>query len=255
MRKLGDTFTDNSLVSLQIFSRRILQLSAELQDARDAILTLCQPPRLTRRQFELVTSDEAIDDPANDPSVRFFGLDWKQVFSKCFNVSLNVQIFRTQVLDRDIDLDLVLISAILKDLASVEVDAMSHGEAVLNGRLSKSQQQLIQHEQTKFNDDVVATNKSSKLSKSKSFKDTNGQRRQQQQAQAQQRQISRYKKNKTTDLNKLASSSSIHSGMSLSSSTTVANKKNEWQEVMGETPPRRKSSFMQNVSSIFKNIR
>ena len=41
-------------------------------------------------------------------------------------------------------MDLVLLSSMLKDLSRVEADVVSHGEAVLNGRLSKSQQRLIQ---------------------------------------------------------------------------------------------------------------
>ena len=44
----------------------------------------------------------------------------------------------------DSPVDLVLLSSMLKDISRVEADVVSHGEAVLNGRLSKSQQRLIQ---------------------------------------------------------------------------------------------------------------
>ena len=36
-------------------------------------------------------------DPSLDPSVRFFGLDWQQIFARCFSLSINFRIFRAQV--------------------------------------------------------------------------------------------------------------------------------------------------------------
>lgn len=52
--------------------------------------------------------------------------------------------------DDSADLDLVLISKMLRDLAAIETDVHSHSEAVLRGRLSKSQRQLIFDAQNKF---------------------------------------------------------------------------------------------------------
>ena len=253
---------------LQVFIRRILQVSAELQDARDAIHQICQPPRLTQRQCDLIlttNNDSYLDDPSHDPSVRFFGVEWEQIFNKCFSLTLNLQIFRTQVLN-SVPLDLVLLNSILKDLARVEVDVTSHGEAVLHGRLSKSQQQLIKQEQSRLNSMVPPPQP--KVSKSRSFRDSSisgSQRRQ--------RQISKYKKNKTTDLHKLQDQSSQPTTVTTTNANdnmvgptiniidnnnekSTGSIEDEWQQVMRDaSSTRRKSSFIQNVSSIFKNIR
>ena len=233
-----------------------MQVGAELQDCRDVVHAIIRPPRLSQRQFDLVTSTSAtetiFDDPSHDPSVRFFGLDWQQLFGRCFSLSLNINIFRTQVIDPDLAIDLLLLNSILKDLARIEVDVTSHGEAVLNGRLSKSQQLIIQQEQTRLNSLTPAMT-NCKVSKSRSFRDTNGNRRSQ-------RQLSRYRKTRTTDLNKLS--------MGMAKSEEEVSK--EWKEVLDESAalenklaaaegstgePRRKTSFIQNVSNIFKNIR
>ena len=37
-------------------------------------------------------------DPSLDPSVRFFGVDWQQIFARCFSLSINFRIFRAQVM-------------------------------------------------------------------------------------------------------------------------------------------------------------
>lgn len=151
-------------------------------------------------------------------------------------------------------LDLVLLNSVVKDLARIEVDVTSHGEAVLNGRLSKSQQKLIQMEQSKYNaltpSPSFSNCKSKPVSKSKSFKET---------CKGKTRPINKYRKTKTTDLHKI----------SLGSSSSELS--DEWQEVLQHCDdeeddddkeevhmvmvPKRKTSFMQNVSSIFKNIR
>ena len=51
-------------------------------------------------QFDLVVHDPELDpesDPSLDPSVRFFGVDWQQIFARCFSLSINFRIFRAQV--------------------------------------------------------------------------------------------------------------------------------------------------------------
>ena len=37
-------------------------------------------------------------DPSLDPSVRFFGVDWQQIFARCFSLSINFRIFKAQVI-------------------------------------------------------------------------------------------------------------------------------------------------------------
>ena len=263
----------NMAFVFQVFVRRILQVSSELQDARDIIQNICKPPRLTQREYELIVCsnfDDLFEDPSVDPSVRFFGIDWQQTYGKCFSLSLNIQIFRTQVLN-NLCIDLVLLNSILKDLCKIEVDATSHCEAIMQGRLSKSQIKLIKQEQCKFRSfGPPSPAPSAKVSKSKSFRDTSSKVNSQRAA----RQISKYKKNKTTDLHKLQQQdeeTSSNNNNIRSKSSTLAppscrrasqlnnnNNLDEWEEVLEETlstKPRRKSSFMQNVSSMFKSIK
>lgn len=250
----------------QVFVRRILQVATEVQDVRDIIQTTCQPPKLTPREYELIVGsshDGLYEDPSIDPSIRFFGIDWQQIFGKCFSLSLNIQIFRTQVLN-DLCIDLVLLNSILKDLSKVEVDVTSHCEAIMQGRLSKSQIKLIRHEQSKFRSLVPpsASAPSAKVTKSKSFRDNSTKIN----AQRATRQISKYKKNKTTDLHKLQDEEETSSNQTKTDDvlspwrkTSKMHNQAEWDEVMNETlnisPPKRKTSFIQNVSSIFKSIR
>ena len=56
---------------------------------------------LSSHQFDLVVHDPERDpesDPSLDPSVRFFGVDWQQIFARCFALSINFRIFRAQVI-------------------------------------------------------------------------------------------------------------------------------------------------------------
>lgn len=160
------------------------------------------------------------------------------------------------------------------DLTTIEIDVSSHGEAVLNGRLSKSQQRIIQQEQTKFSNSSLVppptyseamSSSQVKLGKSRSFRDSSSSN------QKKQRQLVKYKKNKTTDLHKISSSSSMsHFSSSLAVPTSTVSSRpvgnvrkytdpgdnRRYQEQSGQQQStKRKTSFIQNVSSIFKNIR
>lgn len=240
----------------QVFIRRIVQVGAEIQDARDLLSSACKS-RLPGRQWKLLFEVDGLeeDEAENgglgsclsgfdvDPSVRFFGLDWERVFGRCFSLSLNADILGSM----EADLDLVLISKILRDLAAIEADALSHSEAVLQGRLSKSQQKLIFDQQLKFAvaAEAVGGRNRKQATKSRSFRDSSKSSRQ-----------IKYRKNKTTNLDKLTGSLSAYTLKCPSSSedeiTSPEAKKNTVVTING-----RKSStgFMQNVASIFKNIR
>jgi len=185
----------------------------------------------------------------------------------------------------DSPVDLVLLSSMLKDISRVEADVVSHGEAVLNGRLSKSQQRLIQEEQNRLsclalNDAPsgggVSVKARNKVGKSKSFRDTTGQKKA---GGGHQRSMSRYKKTRTTNLDRLtmdlssntapSSSSGRNSriGSAANSSTALntnaaaaaaaADTSSEWREAIAKSEAKRNnSSFIRKtVNSIFKNIR
>lgn len=225
----------------QVFVRRIVQLGAELQDAKDTVLAICKD-RMSSRQWKILLDitgpnykqnyddDEFIINMMSscnlDPSVRFFGIEWERVFGRCFSLSLNVKIFGQQVMNsfeesycssNSSTVDLILINTLLKDFSTLESDITSHAEAVLQGRLSKSQNRLIKREQLKNcaplsrtinNDDKrKKSSKSPNLTKSRSFRrfgpvvtpaSVAGRK--------QSGQLYKYRKNKTTNFDKLLGS-------------------------------------------------
>ena len=64
-----------------------------------------------------------------------------------------MQIKQLEVLlkeDPEVEIDILMINKMLRELAAIEADVLSHSEAVLRGRLSKSQRQLIFDEQSKY---------------------------------------------------------------------------------------------------------
>ena len=230
-----------------------------------------------------------------DPSVRFFGIDWESVFGKCFSLSLNVKIFGDQIVDvatmleqqrHSDDFDLVLINRILRDLASLEADVTAHAEAVLQGRLSKSQRKLIQREQLKYSSTPfsstssqqrLSSKPSTKVSKSRSFRDGNIS------SGSKARQVIKYRKNKTTNLDKLSVGMSADNAECRYCDVGGRNSLDDDNSSSGDeqrklleataammvtaatngsvvttalsTTTKKKTSFIQNVSSMLKNIR
>jgi hypothetical protein len=274
--------------------------------------------RLPDRQWKLLfeSDDSDLDDKLGfdlDPSVQFFGIDWERVFGRCFSLSMHVNLLESalalqeseleaesqnklnkqtnfsnseenpQSVQLAPELDLVRINKMLKELAAIETDVLSHSEAVLRGRLSKSQRQLIFDEQNKYASLTTQTS----ISKSKSFRDAGSSG-----SKNRPRQAIKYRKNKTTNLDKLTSSMSAHTircGEENNSSTDDGNENNSDEQtnsllenckkstlVSMTASSKRKSTsgsmsgsgngsnngsstttsgFMQNVTSMFKNIR
>jgi len=299
----------------EIFSRRTIQVGAEIQDAKDLLSSICKD-RLPDRQWKLLfeSDDSDLDDKLGfdlDPSVQFFGIDWERVFGRCFSLSMHVNLLESalalqeseleaesqnklnkqtnflnseensQSVQSAPELDLVRINKMLKELAAIETDVLSHSEAVLRGRLSKSQRQLIFDEQNKYASLTTQTS----ISKSKSFRDAGSG------SKNRPRQAIKYRKNKTTNLDKLTSSMSAHTircGEENNSSTDDGNENNSDEQTnsllenckkstlvsMSASSKRKSTSgsmsgsgngsnngssttsgFMQNVTSMFKNIR
>jgi hypothetical protein len=229
-----------------------------------------------------------------DPSVRFFGIDWESIFGRCFSLSLNANIFGDQILSLmkiangkseriQENCDLVLVNRILRDLGSLQADVTSHAEAVLQGRLSKSQRRLIQKEQLKYSTQTTINNwtPSKPVVKSRSFRDPN----KSQGNCTKSRQGIKYKKNKTTNLDKLTlapgTKTPIRSAEDRATMTGSDQKKllepsnmivtatkatgGSITTVVSAVPhsssladlqlSKKKTSFIQNVSSMLKNIR
>uniref|UniRef100_A0A0K2U307 Uncharacterized protein n=1 Tax=Lepeophtheirus salmonis TaxID=72036 RepID=A0A0K2U307_LEPSM len=241
---------DEGWKGIQVFVRRIVQLKAELQDITDNLYSLVEP-RLTPRQLNLLSFNEPFQDPTFDPSILFFGIDWEQIFRKCLNISNSITIFSHGFLHlrEDAQIDIFLLNTILLDVSRLEMDITSHAEAVLNGRLSKSQLRLIQEEQTRLKTmfpprSVTPSRNWSNLPKSKSFRDSSGNKR----------VARKYIKNKTSEFHDhghcFVSDLGIK-GVKEGSQTTLSRDDDMEKPVF----IRRKSSFMQNVSNLLKNIR
>lgn len=242
---------ENQEKDKQIFRRRTLQVGAEIQDARDTLSNICQdklPARQWKLLFESAEDTELLNGFDLDPSVQFFGIDWERDFGRCSSLSLHANLLEEAV-NSDTELDLVLISKMLRDLTAIEADVLSHSEAVLRGRLSKSQRQLIFDEQNKYASMLTTPS----VSKSRSFRDTSGKSR----------PSAKYKKTKTTQLDKLTSSMSAHTIKCSNSdeddgqTDALLDKKATMVSLAGPQMRRKSSStgFMQNMSSMFKNIR
>lgn len=259
---------ENQEKDKQIFRRRTLQVGAEIQDARDTLSNICQdklPARQWKLLFESAEDTELLNGFDLDPSVQFFGIDWERDFGRCSSLSLHANLLEEAV-NSDTELDLVLISKMLRDLTAIEADVLSHSEAVLRGRLSKSQRQLIFDEQNKYASMLTTPSVSifciqvinetfckQQVSKSRSFRDTSGKSR----------PSAKYKKTKTTQLDKLTSSMSAHTIKCSNSdeddgqTDALLDKKATMVSLAGPQMRRKSSStgFMQNMSSMFKNIR
>jgi len=225
-----------------------------------------------------------------DPSVRFFGIDWGSIFGKCFSLSLNTNIFGDQILTASQiqqrsregsrkykGCDLVLVNRILRDLASLEADVTSHAEAVLQGRLSKSQRKLIQREQLKHAEatEFTVNQWSSKshgiVSKSLSFRDPmlSGHAT----PNSKPKHGVKYSKNKTTNFDKLILplespkqkckesvteenfQSEVHHKKVVDSINKQLNNVTPDSGNHSGLQRKNKSSFIQSVSGILRNIR
>jgi len=253
-QEIQDLGGDQEDKDKQIFTRRIVQVGAEIQDARDLLSILCKH-RLPDRQWRLLF--EAIEEPDSqnsclsgfdvDPSVQFFGIDWERDFGRCFSLSMHVKQFEAALKEEDseAELDLLMVNKMLRELAAIEADVLSHSEAVLRGRLSKSQRQLIFDEQLKYAS-IASTKPQKALPKSRSFREPSHKSR-----------PIKYKKNKTTNLDKLTSSMSAHTLKCSSSDDEQQAMLDKKSTVVTISPVKRKNSgsFMQNVTSMFKNIR
>lgn len=238
----------------QKISRRIVQVEAEIQDARDLLSTLYKN-HLPERQWKLLfdatenraeSHNSCLSGFDMDPSVQFFGIDWERVFGRCFTLSIQVKQLETVLKEYShVELDFLVVNKMLRELAAIEADVSSHSEAVLKGRLSKSQRKLIFDEQLKYAAlPAIASTKA--VSKSRSFRDCG----------LKSRPI-KYKKNKTTNLDKLTASMSTTSLKCSSNDEDQQGVLDKKCTMVTVNQERRKNSgsFMQNMTTMFKNIR
>jgi len=128
--------------TLNLIRRRIGQSCAELGDIRD-ILVESVREKLSARQLAVL---EEGGETNSDPSVQFFGIEWEGVFARCFNLGLNVRIFKQRLAAEVVDN--IGLSAILTELSGVESELGDHLVALMSGRLAGGQTDLANVDQT-----------------------------------------------------------------------------------------------------------
>ena len=110
-----------------MFRRRVVQVTSELEDVRD-LLTASARAVLSERQLE-VLEPEGEQDVVIDPSIQFLGLEWEAIFGKCFNLGINIRIYRQRLGAGSVDT--LTLALVLRDLQRVVAEVEHHSRAVL----------------------------------------------------------------------------------------------------------------------------
>jgi hypothetical protein len=112
-----------------VFRRRVGQVTAELEDVRD-LLTASARAVLSQRQLEVLEPEgEEEADLLVDPSVQFLGLEWEAIFGKCFNLGLNIRIYRQRLESGMVDT--LTLALVLRELQRVMAEVALHARVVL----------------------------------------------------------------------------------------------------------------------------
>jgi len=215
--------------TVNLIRRRIGQSCAELEDIRDILVDSVRE-KLSPRQLAVLEEGES----NSDPSVQFFGIEWEGVFARCFNLGLNMRIFK-QHLSAEV-VDNIGLSAILTELSGVEAELGDHLVALLSGRLARGQTDLSIVGQT---DELEGRGKV----KYRKNKTENLVKIWTNQVKKTDDSISRpvkYRKNKTENLTE-----------KISSSQTQDSKNRRKSTVNDTSTIKKKNSFLHKVSNVF----
>merc|ERR1719411_306388 len=112
-----------------LFRRRVIQVTSELEDVRD-LLTASAKAVLSERQLEVLEpNQEEEQEVVVDPSIQFLGLEWESIFGKCFNLGINIRIYRQRLGAGSVDT--LTLALVLRDLQRVVAEVEHHSRAVL----------------------------------------------------------------------------------------------------------------------------
>jgi len=113
-----------------LFRRRVVQVTSELEDVRD-LLTASARAVLSERQLEVLEpqGEEEEQEVVVDPSIQFLGLEWEGIFGKCFNLGINIRIYRQRLEAGSVDT--LTLALVLRDLQRVVAEVEHHSRAVL----------------------------------------------------------------------------------------------------------------------------
>merc|ERR1712037_359183 len=111
-----------------LFRRRVVQVTSELEDVRD-LLTASARAVLSERQLEVLEPHGEEVEVVVDPSIQFLGLEWEAIFGKCFNLGINIRIYRQRLGAGSVDT--LTLALVLRDLQRVVAEVEHHSRAVL----------------------------------------------------------------------------------------------------------------------------
>ena len=108
----------------------MVQVTSELEDVRD-LLTASARAVLSERQLEVLEpqGEEEEEEVVVDPSIQFLGLEWEAIFGKCFNLGINIRIYRQRLGAGSVDT--LTLALVLRDLQRVVAEVEHHSRAVL----------------------------------------------------------------------------------------------------------------------------
>ena len=134
MRQIRDMGDHPKQEERVLRERRMIQIMTELEDIKDDLFNLVTG-KVTLSQIQFLKDTEGTqDNAAIDPSVQFFGVEWNCVFAKCFNLGLNIRIFKQRLAADCVDLG--GLAVILQDLSEVRSQMEHHRLALESGVLT-----------------------------------------------------------------------------------------------------------------------
>merc|ERR1719158_195799 len=126
IKALGNIITVEQRGNLR---RLVSQAAAELEEVKEFLIESVSD-QLSPRQVAVIEGEyEEVREEEE-------GIQWDSVFARCFNVSINLRIFR-QKFEMDM-VDHITLAIILSDLRKIHTELDNHTEALLTGRLTST---------------------------------------------------------------------------------------------------------------------
>eukprot|EP00092_Neocalanus_flemingeri_P036908 GFUD01040175.1.p1 GENE.GFUD01040175.1~~GFUD01040175.1.p1 ORF type:complete len:236 (+),score=82.34 GFUD01040175.1:36-743(+) len=114
-----------------ILRRLVSQASAELEDVKEFLVGSVSDQLSPRQVAVLGGEEDLIEEEEERDDVE---MEWDSVFGRCFNVGINIRIYR-QKLEVDM-VDTLTLAIILSDLRKVQSELELHSTAILSGKMS-----------------------------------------------------------------------------------------------------------------------
>jgi len=125
--------TDIPVDKRGVLRRLLSQSLAELGDVKDFLLESVRD-QFSPRQLAILAGDDAQTEEED----RELGeIEWNSVFGRCFNIGINIRIYRQKL---EVDLvDSITLAIIMSDIKKVETELEEYTTAVLSGKVAGGQ--------------------------------------------------------------------------------------------------------------------